>query len=229
MPYVDANGVHIHYEVAGGGQRSVLLVHGLTSNIQQNWVRPGVINALVRAGFRTVALDCRGHGKSDKPFERSAYAGTRMGDDVIALMDHLHLDVADLIGYSMGGAIAASLLARRAGRFRRVVIAGAGDSIFGEDAGIPRRVPRAGRQSGRDVAALAALRAAERTPIDVAALSGVTCSVLILNGSADRIAGPATRLQAAIPGALVKRVPGTHFSAVAHPAFHEAVVEFLSS
>jgi pimeloyl-ACP methyl ester carboxylesterase len=141
----------------------------------------------------------------------------------------LNIDVADLAGYSMGGAIASSLLARCPERFRRVIIAGAGDSVLGADAGIPRRIPRRGRTSGRDFAALAAMRTADRAPIDVGKLSEVTCPVLILVGRDDRIAGTASRLAAAIPGARIVRVPGNHFSAVAHPAFREAMVEFLSS
>jgi pimeloyl-ACP methyl ester carboxylesterase len=228
MPFFDSAGVSIHYEVEGSG-RPVVLLHGLSSSIQQNWRRPGVIEALVEAGFRTVALDFRGHGRSDKPSESAAYDGTQMADDVTALMDHLEIDIADLAGYSMGGAIAASLLARRPERFRRVIIAGAGDGVLGADAGIPRRVPRRGRISGRDLAALGAIRNAERAPIDAAKLAEVTCPVLILAGRDDRIAGAARRLAAAIPGAAVIRVPGDHFSAVGHPAFRKAMVEFLSA
>jgi pimeloyl-ACP methyl ester carboxylesterase len=151
-----------------------------------------------------------------------------MGDDVIALMDHLNIELADVVGYSMGGAIAVSLLTRYARRFRRVIVAGAGDSVLGADAGIPRVIPRR-RVSGDAFAALAAMRNAERAPIDVENLAEVTCPVLILNGSGDRVAGAARRLAAAIQGARVVRVPGNHFSAVAHPAFRNAIVEFLSA
>jgi pimeloyl-ACP methyl ester carboxylesterase len=228
LPIFDSTGVNLHYEVEGSGQ-PVVLLHGLASNIEQNWRRPGVINALVNAGFRTVALDVRGHGRSDKPYESGAYDGTRMGDDVIALMDHLRIDVADLAGYSMGGAIAASLLARRPERLRRVIIAGAGDSVLGVDAGIPRRIPMRGRISGSGFAALAAIRNAERAPIHADKLAEVTCPVMILVGSGDRVAGAARRLAAAIPRATIVRVPGNHFSAVAHPAFRQAMIEFLSS
>jgi pimeloyl-ACP methyl ester carboxylesterase len=228
MPFFVSTGVRIYYEVEGSGP-PVVLLHGLTSSIQQNWRRPGVIDALVKAGFRAVALDCRGHGRSDKPHESAAYAGTQMGDDVTALMDHLGIEVADLAGYSMGGAIAVSLLARRPERFRRVIIAGAGDGVLGEDAGIPRRIPARGRISGSGFAALAAIRSAERAPIDQGKLAEVRCPVMILIGSGDRVAGAGRRLAAAIPGATIVRVPGNHFSAVGHPAFRRAIVEFLSA
>jgi pimeloyl-ACP methyl ester carboxylesterase len=228
MPFFNSSGVRIHFEVAGDGQ-PVLLVHGLTSNIEWNWRRPGIIGALVEAGLCAIGLDTRGHGRSDKPVESGAYSITRMGDDVLALMDHLGVAVADLAGYSMGGAIAASLLCRSPDRLRRVIIAGIGDSVFGPDAGIPRVIPRRGRLSGRGLAALAALRNAERTPIDVERLSEVTCPVLILTGSGDRVAGSSRRLAATMRGAKSVRVPGNHFTAVAHPAFRQAMIEFLTS
>jgi len=228
MPSFNSNGVAIHYEDEGAGE-AVVLVHGLTSSIQQNWRRPGIIDALVQSGRRVVALDCRGHGRSEKPHASSAYAGTQMGDDVIALMDHLGIDVADVAGYSMGGAIVTSLVARRPERFRRVIIAGSGDAVFGPDAGIPRRIPQVRRMSGEQFAALAALRSAERASIDVDNLAATTCAVLILVGSADRVAGTARRLLATIRDAKLVRVPGNHFSVIARPEFRRAMVEFLSS
>jgi pimeloyl-ACP methyl ester carboxylesterase len=76
-----------------------------------------------------VALDCRGHGESGKPLDPEAYGGTKMADDVIALMDHLGINVADLMGYSMGGMLSASLLVRRPERFRSVILAGIGDAM----------------------------------------------------------------------------------------------------
>lgn len=229
MPFFDSTGVRIYYESVGAG-RPVVLVHGLTSSIQQNWRRPGIVDALVKAEFRAVTLDCRGHGKSDKPYERGAYSGTQMGDDVIALMDHLSIDVADLVGYSMGGAIATSLLTRCPARLRRVVIAGVGDSVLGAGWGIPRGSPRGRtRISGRDFAVTSAIRNAERVAIDVEKLIGAMCPVLILVGSGDRVAGSPSRLAVSIRGSKMVRVPGTHFSAVAHPTFRQAIVEFLSS
>ncbi len=228
MPFFESAGVRLHYEVDGSGP-PVILLHGLTSSAQQNWRRPGVIDALVRAGFSTVGLDGRGHGRSDKPFECEAYGGTAMGDDVIRLMDHLRLDGANLAGYSMGGAIAASLLTRCPDRFRRVILAGIGDAVFGADGGIPRVIPRGrARLSGQAFAALAAMRNAERAPIEVRKLSEASCPVLILVGSADRVAGSHRRLTAALRGAKIVRVPGNHFSAVGNPAFRRAMVDFLS-
>jgi pimeloyl-ACP methyl ester carboxylesterase len=174
----------------------------------------------------TAAATARATSRTDQ--QRTA--GAQLGDDAIALMDHLRIDNADLVGYSMGAALALSLLTRCPERFRRVILAGIGDSALAADWGIPRLMPRGmPRRFARDVSAISAARAAERTPIDAGMLSSVTCPVLILTGIGDRIAGTHRSLAAAIPGATVVRVPGNHFSVVGHPAFRQAMVDFLSS
>ncbi len=246
MPSFVSSGVRIHYVSEGTGS-PVILVHGLTSSLDRNWRRPGIIDTLVGADRRVVALDCRGHGESEKPHNASAYGGTKMSDDVVALMDHLDIDVADLVGYSMGGAIAASLLARRPERFRRVVIAGVGDWVLraGNDPGRlgasrgPRDGPlremierwllqRVARRLGNDPDALTAMRRAERGGLDVQKLADVRCPVLILVGREDRLVGSTDKLAAAIPGAQVLVVPGSHITAVVDPAFKRAIVDFLA-
>ena len=128
MPTIDSIGVTISYVAEGGGP-PVVLVHGFASSVQGNWRAPGIIDALDAAGRRVVAIDCRGHGESAKPHDPEAYSGSRMPDDVIAAMDREAIDRADLIGYSMGGAIAASLLVTSPERFGRVILAGVGDGL----------------------------------------------------------------------------------------------------
>src|SRR5437773_12345851 len=127
MPFFDSSGVQINYITEGEGP-PIVLVHGFASSLQGNWRATGVIGALTNAGRRVVALDCRGHGHSEKPHDPAAYEGTSMSDDVIALMDHLQIQQADLIGYSMGGFIAASLLTRQPERFHTVILSGVGDA-----------------------------------------------------------------------------------------------------
>ena len=245
MPSFDSDGVRIHYTDDGAGP-PVVLVHGLTSSAERNWRRPGVIDALVAAGRRVIAIDCRGHGESDRPHDPAAYAGTRMGDDVVALVDHLGIEMADLVGYSMGGMIATSLLARRPERFRRVIIAGVGDWVLRAGDGALRGVqaPRRGgraraavggwlmrgiaRRMGNDPEALEAIARAPRQPLDASKLARVSNPVLLLVGRSDRGAGTPTRLAAAIPGARIEKVPGSHITAVIDPAFRRAIVEFLS-
>src|SRR5437016_4213727 len=111
MPTLDVSGVAINYIVEGNGS-PVVLIHGFASSLQGNWRGPGIVDALTRSSHRVIALDCRGHGQSGKPHDPAAYNGTAMADDVIALIDHLGVTQTDLIGYSMGGFLAASLLVR---------------------------------------------------------------------------------------------------------------------
>src|SRR3990172_7413846 len=128
MPAFDSGGVTINYVVEGSGA-TIVLVHGFASSLEGNWRAPGIIDALVGAGRRVVALDCRGHGESGKPHDPVPYDDTKMADDVIALMDHLGIGVADLMGYSMGGFLSASLLVRHPERFRSVILSGVGDGM----------------------------------------------------------------------------------------------------
>ena len=120
MPSLDVNGCPINYLVAGTGD-PVMLIHGFASSLQGNWRAPGVIDAIVAAGRQVIAIDCRGHGRSGKPHDPQAYAGTAMADDAIAVLDHLAIATADLAGYSMGGYLSAVLLLNHPERFRSVI------------------------------------------------------------------------------------------------------------
>src|SRR5262245_56384059 len=85
-----------------GGAEPVVLVHGFASTAQVNWVQPGWVTALTRAGRRVIALDNRGHGQSSKLYDPADYHTDRMAEDLLALLDHLRLPRVDLMGYSMG-------------------------------------------------------------------------------------------------------------------------------
>ena len=122
MPFLDSDGLKIHYEDRCNGDPAVL-VHGFASNAKNNWGVTGWLDLLAR-DHRVVALDCRGHGLSDKPHERAAYTATSMEDDVIDLMDHAGIGRTLLMGYSMGGRISMGLLVRYPERFRAVVLGG---------------------------------------------------------------------------------------------------------
>jgi pimeloyl-ACP methyl ester carboxylesterase len=249
MPSFDSAGVLINYVVEGEGPPAVL-VHGFASSLQGNWRATGVIDALVGAGRKAVALDCRGHGRSGKPHDPAAYAGTAMADDVTALMDFLGMGRADLVGYSMGGFIAASLMTRRPERFNSVILAGVGDARMLKDSNRERAAEiaeameapdkgavknasaRAFREfaevSGNDLRALAAMqRSMTRAWFDAERFGEVRLPVMVLLGEADTLVGPADRLAAAIPGARLVKVPGDHLTAPGTAEFRAAVVGFL--
>lgn len=120
----DSNGVPIAYVDKGRGA-PVVLIHGFTGSYARHFEAPGVIDALEKAGYRVIALDCRGHGQSGKPLEASQY-GLEMVADVVRLLDHLKIPRAHVVGYSMGGAIVNQLLVRYPGRLISATLLGAG-------------------------------------------------------------------------------------------------------
>lgn len=249
MPSFDSSGVQIHYVIEGEGP-PIVLVHGFTSSVAGNWRATGILGALTGTGRRVVALDCRGHGLSGKPYDPAAYEGTAMADDVIALMDHLGLQQADLMGYSMGGFISMSLLGRHQERFNNVILGGVGDLT----ASRARRDPRAmadgmeapdshsitdptarafrlfAEAQGADLKALAAMQRAthRRDWFNSSGLKDVTIPVMVLVGEKDDIIGPPEPLTATIPGATLVRTPGDHITALMRPEFRQAILDFLA-
>ena len=119
----DSAGVKIHYTVQGKGE-PIILIHGLTSSGRMNWELPGTAGLLAKQ-FQVITLDCRGHGQSDKPQAQGSY-GTNMVEDVVRLMDHLHIQKARVAGYSMGGMIAMKLAVTHPDRVSRMVLGGMG-------------------------------------------------------------------------------------------------------
>ncbi len=99
-----SDGVKIHYYVKGKGS-PVILIHGYTGSAAGNWLANGVFEALAKDHL-VVAIDCRNHGKSDKP----QLNGPGKAEDVVELMNHLKIQKAHLHGYSMGGGIVGRLL-----------------------------------------------------------------------------------------------------------------------
>jgi pimeloyl-ACP methyl ester carboxylesterase len=119
----DSAGVKIHYTVQGTGE-PLILIHGLYSSGAMNWDLPGT-SALLAKHCQVIALDCRGHGQSDKPESEGAY-GTNMVEDVVRLMNHLKIQKARVAGYSMGGMIAMKLAVTHPDRVCRMVLGGMG-------------------------------------------------------------------------------------------------------
>ena len=122
-----------------GAGEPIVLVHGFASNKEVNWVNPGWVKTLTRAGRRAIALDNRGHGASSKLYDPAAYHSATMAEDVRALLDHLGIERADVMGYSMGARIAAFLRVDHPERVRSVVIGGLGIPLV-EGVGLPDNI-----------------------------------------------------------------------------------------
>ncbi len=121
--YFESNGVPIYYTVEGRGE-PVILVHGVAATADLNWRRPGVTRRLAKH-FQVISFDLRGHGLSGKPAEPEQY-GAQMMEDIVRLMDHLHIQKAHVAGYSLGGFIVLKLLAAHPDRVQSAALCGAG-------------------------------------------------------------------------------------------------------
>ena len=141
MPQFAHDSVEIAYLDEGSGE-PIVLVHGFASNKEVNWVGPGWVTALTRAGRRVIALDDRGHGASAKLYDPAAYHSAIMAEDVRALLDHLDLPRADVMGYSMGARITAFLALLHPDRVRSAVLGGLGIRLV-EGVGLPDTIATA--------------------------------------------------------------------------------------
>src|SRR4051794_26909918 len=139
MEFFDSAGVRIasiDVAPASGAGDPVLLVHGFASNHAVNWLSTMWVKTLTGAGYRVIAPDNRGHGQSDKPYDPAAYTPEVMAEDARRLLDHLAIDRADVMGYSMGARIAACLAIRHPERVRALLIGGLGIHLV-EGSGLP--------------------------------------------------------------------------------------------
>ena len=242
----DSDRVRLHYELNGPNSGApIVLVHGFASDYQLNWVGTRWQETLTKAGFRVIGLDCRGHGSSDKPHDPAAYALDIMAADVRRLLDHLDIDVAGYLGYSMGSRIGVLAMLDYAGRLRRVVLGGIGwggafhaaEDIARALRGEPVNSPVAKTfydfakaRTSNDLEALAACILGPQPEPDPARLASITIPVLVVVGEDDDIVGEVDRLVASIPTAKLVTVPGrNHMSAVPAKEFKQAVLEFLGS
>ncbi len=129
-----------------GEGEPIVLVHGFASNKEVNWVFPGWVTTLTGAGRRVIALDNRGHGASTKLYDPAAYHSSIMAEDVRALLDHLSLRRADVMGYSMGARITAYLALAHPQRVRSAVLGGLGIRLVGEGGPVALSRPKRSRR-----------------------------------------------------------------------------------
>ena len=243
----NADGVELAYLDEGDGE-PVVLVHGFASNKEVNWVNPGWVTTLTRAGRRAIAFDNRGHGASTRLYDPALYHTALMADDIRALLDHLGLARADVMGYSMGARNAAFLALNHGDRVRSAVLGGLGIHLV-EGAGLPGSIADAleapsiddvtdpqGRmfrafadQTKSDRMALAACIRGSRQSLLRSDAARIAVPVLIAVGTKDNIAGSPHELAALIPGSRALDIPGRdHMLSVGDRVFKEAVLKFLS-
>jgi pimeloyl-ACP methyl ester carboxylesterase len=246
MPSFKHGDVEIAYLDAGAGD-PIVLVHGFASTKEVNWVNPGWVDTLTRAGRRVLALDNRGHGASSKLYDVADYDRATMAEDVRALLDHLALDRADVMGYSMGGRIAANLAMAHPKRVRAAILGGIGVRLV-TGGGLPEPIAQAleadtiaevtdpqglmfrkfADQTKSDRRALAACLRGGGPALTRADVARLPMPVLIAVGTRDVIAGSPDELAALIPHAQVLHIPERdHMLAVGDRVYKAGVLTFL--
>jgi pimeloyl-ACP methyl ester carboxylesterase len=246
MPTFQNGSVDIAFLDEGQGE-PIVLVHGFASSKEVNWVQPGWFTTLKGAGRRVIALDNRGHGQSSKLYDPADYHTGTMAEDVLALLDHLDIRRADVMGYSMGARITAFLALAHPERTRTIVLGGLGIHLV-DGVGLPESIAVAleapsladvtdkqghmfrafADQTKSDRRALAACIRGSRNVLTREQAASVRTPALIAVGTKDPIAGSAEELAAVMPNATALPIPGRdHMLAVGDKVFKAGVVQFL--
>src|SRR5258705_7234433 len=218
MPSFHNGAVEIAYLDEGEGD-PIVLVHGFASSKNVNWVYPTWVSDLRKDGRRVIALDNRGHGESEKLYDPAQYSIPAMASDALALMDHLGMARADVMGYSLGARIAAWLGLKQPARLRSAILGGIGIAMIdgggpGENVAKALEAPAledvtdpVGRtfrafadQTRSDRLALAACLRGSRGLMTRGEAAPISVPLLIGVGSADMVGGSAEPLGIIFPG-----------------------------
>ena len=224
----------------------MVLLHGLFSDADTNWIRFGHAAEIAGRGFRVIMPDLRAHGHSAKPHDPASYPPDVLAHDGLALIRHLALEDYDLGGYSLGARTAARMVIMGA-RPRRLVISGMGlrgmletgrraahfrkilTGLGTHERGSPEWMAEAFLKTTKgDPEALLPLLGSfvDSTQEE---LRGIAMPTLVLSGAEDQDNGPSEELAELLPDGRFVEVPGNHMSVVTKPEFGRAIAEFLDS
>ena len=250
MQHFSSAGIDIAFIDEGAEEATkgcALLIHGFASNVTANWIDPGWVRTLRQAGYRVVAFDNRGHGESAKLYDETFYGPRLMAEDARGLLDHLGIEKAHVMGYSMGARVTAFLALIHPRRMRSAVFGGLGanmirglagarpianallaPSIDDVTNGTARTFRAFADATHSDLKALAACILSSREAISAEMVQQISVPVLVAVGDRDVIGGSAADLAAMIPGAEAFVIEGRdHMKAVGDHRFKEAVLAFL--
>jgi pimeloyl-ACP methyl ester carboxylesterase len=239
-----SDGVELAYRELGEG-RPVILLHGLFSDANVNWIKFGTAAKVAAEGFRVIMPDLRAHGLSGKPREPEHYPKGILARDLRELVAHLALTEFDLGGFSLGARTVVEAVGEGM-KPRRAILGGAGleglrnwerrKHFFLDAIDLFDEVQRGDphwlsiqfmKSQGVDgVAARHLLDSFEDTFMDW--LQAFTMPTMVVCGSEDEDNGSAEELARALPNAVFDEVPGTHMSSVTKPEFGEAIARFLA-
>lgn len=251
MAYFFNQGLSLHYQLAGTGQPTLLL-HGGSVSYEQNYQAFGWTDCLVSHGLQVIGLDFRGHGRSDKPADAQCYGVLPLARDALALMDHLGIQRCNLLGYSMGSAVALQLVRMAPERFARAVLMGTGDALMGvgplvisavlpqlADAVLrdsyPEDLPahvraywKLVRKSDGHPQAIALAFQGEFPAISPADVAKISVPILVVSGDSDPVLGQGRTLASTLlNGQYLEVVGADHFSLAADVAVQDQVATFF--
>jgi pimeloyl-ACP methyl ester carboxylesterase len=234
----------VWYELGEG--KPVILLHGLFSDAETNWLKFGAAAELARRGFRVIMPDLRGHGHSARPHDAASYPPDVLARDGLALIDHLGLTDYDLGGYSLGARTAVRMAAMGA-RPRRLIVSGMGlnglldtgrraghfkkilEGLGTHERGSPEWLAEAFlKTTGGDPEALLPLLDSF-VDTDEAELRAIDIPTLVLSGADDHDNGSSDAVATLLPHGRYAAVPGNHMSAVTKPDFGRAIADFLDA
>ncbi|WP_185985368.1 alpha/beta fold hydrolase [Aureimonas mangrovi] len=249
MPTFETEGFELFYMDEGPRDGPpILLVHGFASNIMVNWVDPGWFSTLTGAGYRVLAFDHRGHGRSDKPHDSALYTPQAMARDAFALLDHAGVQQAVFFGYSMGARVSAFAALARPERVPALILGGLGMGLVegvGDwdpiaEALLASSIDDVSDERGRmfrnfadrtnsDREALAACIKHSRDELSEEEIAQIDQPVLVGVGTKDEIAGSAEGLAALLPHGRAFAIDRRdHMLAVGDRSFKAAVLAFLA-
>jgi pimeloyl-ACP methyl ester carboxylesterase len=237
------DGVQLAYREMGEGE-PVILVHGLFSSAEVNWIKFGTAAQLVAAGRRVIMPDLRAHGASDAPQEPAFYGPDVLAEDLEDLVAHLGLAEFDLGGFSLGSRTSVRAVVRGM-KPRRLMLGGMG---LGGLAGWTRRsaffqrviaeyeTAKRGDDTWMSIQFMKTMkidRVAASLLLDTftdtapEALSAITMPTLIVCGDQDQDNGSAQELADVLAQGILATIPGTHMSSVTMPELGAEMTAFL--
>ena len=238
-----------YIDLPGHGQdKTILLIHGFASSALVNWVGTGWSKLLNEAGYRVVAIDNRGHGKSSKFYSPEDYGPDIFAADALELLDYLDIQSCDVMGYSMGARITSWISHQAPERVNRAVYGGMGSNIFGGRGGyeaIAQALETDQPETILDLGALAFRKFADATRSDRMALAAcirpskhnitpemvrqITVPTLVAVGSEDDVGGSAQDLADMMPAGEAFVIEGLdHMKATGAESYKSATLSFLS-
>ena len=244
LAYLDEKG---DQEASRAGQPPILLIHGFASTHAINWVFPLWVKTLTADGRRVILFDNRGHGRSEKLYDPADYHIDLMAADALALLDHLGIGQADVMGYSMGARIGAFLAQAHPARVRSLILGGLGHHLA-DGATLPagiadamearsvddltdpmqRRFRSFADATKSDRRALAACIRGSRDILPEDKIGRMRLPVLVAVGTKDEVAGDPERLGVMFPAARGLTIPDRdHNRAVGDPVYKTGVLDFL--